>query len=366
MTNTDDPRPRLRHGSRRAWATFRDWRRVRPFWAGCHVMLAGVLILAPPYATLRLSNLVITISTIGGVSSLLIGVLLTLIAVSLWLRPQFRLVAGVSAVLLGLVALVTANLGGFLVGTLLAIIGGALAVSWHYKTPRHRLDPIDEPDVEESEADLDDISPDHLDPDPIDDDSPTVTIPRYPVSGPRNGPTLTVVVALTATATLLAAAVAGPDANAATAAPARPSASQGPDGRAWVLKASKLEMNQLRFHGIASTELNGQPVDILRFTAGELKITDLVQLADIGGGRTMTVTAARNSVSTISAGPIELFTQRLQGKLKIGPIEIPMDLSPTSPPPLVPPSITYTNVTVNNTDLRGGTMTIPGADIKIS
>ena len=41
-----------------------------------------------------------------------------------------RVFAGVAAILLALVSLSVSNFGGFLIGFLLGLIGGALAVSW--------------------------------------------------------------------------------------------------------------------------------------------------------------------------------------------------------------------------------------------
>jgi hypothetical protein len=46
-----------------------------------------------------------------------------------------RTFAGVAAILLALVSIPVSNLGGFLVGFLLALVGGALAVSWVPGTP---------------------------------------------------------------------------------------------------------------------------------------------------------------------------------------------------------------------------------------
>ncbi|SHG03826.1 DUF6114 domain-containing protein [Streptoalloteichus hindustanus] len=109
---------------------FRTWRRDRPFWAGVFLLASGVIILAPPYATLRIGDLTLAMGTIGGVSSLVIGALMIVSGLSLWVRPQFRLAAGVAAMLLALVSLVTANLGGFIVGAVLGVLGSALAVSW--------------------------------------------------------------------------------------------------------------------------------------------------------------------------------------------------------------------------------------------
>ncbi|PWW63359.1 DUF6114 domain-containing protein [Actinokineospora spheciospongiae] len=114
-------------GQRRVFAR---WRRGRPFRAGVFLLLSAVAIAVPPYATFRLGDAVISIRTLGGVSALLIGALMAICGLSLWVRPQYRIAAGTTAALLSLVALVTSNLGGFLVGTLSGLIGSALALAW--------------------------------------------------------------------------------------------------------------------------------------------------------------------------------------------------------------------------------------------
>ncbi|MDX3656488.1 DUF6114 domain-containing protein [Streptomyces sp. ID05-26A] len=122
----------------RFWRGFTAWRRGRPFWAGLFVALGGLVIVFPPFANLKFGDMMISIQTLGGVSALLIGVLLWICAATLWLQPKFRLAAGIVTVLLSLVAIVVTNLGGFVVGTLLSLLGGALAVAWttEPKTPK--------------------------------------------------------------------------------------------------------------------------------------------------------------------------------------------------------------------------------------
>jgi hypothetical protein len=139
----------------RVWRAFTAWRRGRPFWAGLFVAAGAFIILFPPFVGVKLGDMVISIQTLGGVSALLIGGLLAICAVSLWVQPKFRLAAGIVTVLLSLVALVVTNLGGFLAGTLLSLLGGALAVAWtnEPKQPRkakreHRAEPESEPGPE--------------------------------------------------------------------------------------------------------------------------------------------------------------------------------------------------------------------------
>ena len=122
----------------------KQWRRRRPFWAGVFALASGLLVLFPPYASLRFGDAMISLNTMGGVSSLVIGIVLISCGVSLWIRPEFRVPAGVVALLLSLVAIVTSNLGSFLVGTLLGIIGAALALAW---TPGARAEVADDQQV---------------------------------------------------------------------------------------------------------------------------------------------------------------------------------------------------------------------------
>ena len=109
---------------------FRAWRGTRPFWAGLFVMLGGLPIAYFPYAHLQVGHLTLAMATTAGAGSLIIGVLLVVLGFSLWFQKHVRTFAGVAAILLALVSIPVSNLGGFLIGFLLAMVGGALAVSW--------------------------------------------------------------------------------------------------------------------------------------------------------------------------------------------------------------------------------------------
>ncbi|MEV5984892.1 DUF6114 domain-containing protein [Streptomyces sp. NPDC052051] len=109
---------------------FRDWRGTRPFWAGLFVLLGGFPIMYFPYANLQLGHLTLAMSTTAGAGSLIIGVLLVVLGVSLWFQRHVRTFAGVAAILLALVSIPVSNFGGFLFGFLFALIGGAMAVAW--------------------------------------------------------------------------------------------------------------------------------------------------------------------------------------------------------------------------------------------
>lgn len=110
----------------RAVRSFRLWRKRRPFPAGLLVTLAGVELWLAPYSSIG----VMIHEGIAGFSAVFIGTLLVMFGMTVWFAPAYRAFAGIAAILLGLIALPTVNLGGFFLGTLLALIGGALATSW--------------------------------------------------------------------------------------------------------------------------------------------------------------------------------------------------------------------------------------------
>lgn len=109
---------------------FRTWRGDRPFWAGLFTMMGGVPIAYFPYANMHLGNVTLAMSTTAGAGSLIIGVLLVTLGLTMWFHHIVRVFAGIATILLALVSIPVANIGGFLVGFLFALLGGALSVSW--------------------------------------------------------------------------------------------------------------------------------------------------------------------------------------------------------------------------------------------
>jgi Family of unknown function (DUF6114) len=110
--------------------SFRVWRGQRPFVAGLLTLLGGLPIMYFPYAHLTVGQLTVRMATTAGSGSLIIGVLLVVLGFTMWYQSTARVFAGVAAILLGLVSLVVSNFGGFVVGFLLALIGGGMAVAW--------------------------------------------------------------------------------------------------------------------------------------------------------------------------------------------------------------------------------------------
>ncbi|MEU9461226.1 DUF6114 domain-containing protein [Streptomyces sp. NPDC058322] len=130
------------HYLRVFWRRFRTWRGNRPFWAGLFTMVGGLPIAYFPYANMHLGNVTLAMSTTAGAGSLIIGILLVTLGLTMWFHHIVRVFAGVAAILLALISIPVANIGGFLVGFLFALLGGALSVSWAPGEPKPDLAPV--------------------------------------------------------------------------------------------------------------------------------------------------------------------------------------------------------------------------------
>ena len=108
------------------WARWRRWRKGRPFWGGLAAVLAGAEICALPLAPLK----IMLQQGIAGIPSVLMGLVMIVMGLSAWFAPHYRGLAGVLTVLCAAAALVMSNLGGFLIGTVLGILGGAMIFAW--------------------------------------------------------------------------------------------------------------------------------------------------------------------------------------------------------------------------------------------
>ncbi|MEU0082064.1 DUF6114 domain-containing protein [Micromonospora tulbaghiae] len=110
-------------GVRTRW---RRWRRARPFTAGLLIALGGAEMLV----TLRAPLGVLLHVGPQGLAAYLVPLVLFICGVLLITTPQQRVFYAVLSLVLGLVSWLTSNLGGFLIGMLLALVGGALAFAW--------------------------------------------------------------------------------------------------------------------------------------------------------------------------------------------------------------------------------------------
>ncbi|MFE5771639.1 DUF6114 domain-containing protein [Streptomyces sp. NPDC056485] len=119
------------------WRRWRQWRRSRPFWGGFFAILAGAEICALPLAPLK----VMLQQGIAGIPSVLMGIVMIVLGLTAWFSPAQRSLAGVLTTLIATAALIMSNLGGFLIGTLLGILGGGLMFAWQPNAGARRPSP---------------------------------------------------------------------------------------------------------------------------------------------------------------------------------------------------------------------------------
>lgn len=105
---------------------WRRWCRARPLAAGILTATAGLVILFLPGGRLT----VLLLPGLAGTSGFLFGFALCALAAFLCFAPGHREFTGVAVILLSLTSLVTTNVGGFLVGTLLGVVGGSIGFAW--------------------------------------------------------------------------------------------------------------------------------------------------------------------------------------------------------------------------------------------
>jgi Family of unknown function (DUF6114) len=115
----------------RARLAFRRWRRSRPFWGGLLITLGGGEILFSEKAPL---GVVLHIG-LQGLAGYLLPAVMVLCGLLLWFAPAQRSFYGILSVLLSLGTWLTSNLGGFILGMVLGLVGGSLAFGWAPRRP---------------------------------------------------------------------------------------------------------------------------------------------------------------------------------------------------------------------------------------
>ncbi|MFC4335706.1 DUF6114 domain-containing protein [Salininema proteolyticum] len=122
------PRHEAPKGLKRGWLAWRRWRRSRPFWGGLLALLGAVEL----YSLLGFQ--MISISVVQGVGQVAtFGICLGVLAMVgvAWFQVHLRSIAGILIVIAGLLSMPLANLGGFVIGMLLMVIGGGLVFAWN-------------------------------------------------------------------------------------------------------------------------------------------------------------------------------------------------------------------------------------------
>ncbi|MCG6498538.1 DUF6114 domain-containing protein [Kitasatospora sp. A2-31] len=113
---------------------WRGWRGRRPFWGGVLVLLGGAEILF----TLRAPLPVVLHIGMQGLAGYLVPVVMVICGVLILVNPTQRLFYSVLAVLSSLASWITSNLGGFLIGMIIGVVGACLTFGWLPDQPARR------------------------------------------------------------------------------------------------------------------------------------------------------------------------------------------------------------------------------------
>ncbi|MFC8132198.1 DUF6114 domain-containing protein [Streptomyces sp. NPDC057302] len=126
----------------------RGWRRTRPFWGGLLLILGGAELLLVP-----LSPLTVLVSLgLGGLAAIGIGLALIAAGIFLWLLPHAHHYVSVNALILSVLSFAATNLGGFLVGMVLGIVGSAMGFGWTPVPQDTEADPERPPRVRDGQG----------------------------------------------------------------------------------------------------------------------------------------------------------------------------------------------------------------------
>lgn len=147
------------------------------------MLISAIFIGLPTLSGFRIGDMVLTLSSVSGVSTVWLAVLMALcgVAALFWLKS--RLLAGLSGMVIALVAFPAANFGGYILGTLFGIVGASFTLAW-------RPLPEDQEDGEDQAAPEGRSDPEHPVPAPVatgeypSDDHDTETLPLTTASDP--------------------------------------------------------------------------------------------------------------------------------------------------------------------------------------
>ncbi|CND60518.1 Uncharacterised protein [Mycobacterium tuberculosis] len=336
---------------------FRRWRRTRPFWGGVFAVLGGLELIAIPLAPMPL----VVHQGMAGVASWLIGALLITAGVLMWTQPAQRSFYGILAVLLSLASFLTSNFGGFFVGLLLGLVGGALGFAWSPAStdaaaPRHqdhggpgahaaprggRLTAIALPAL---------LGFHLLSPTPTPTVTPSPAASPSPATAPAPTPSATAApkcpdvpanpsgLSQDEARKLLQALKSTKDPACAAKTPASKAAAPGTRlySDSGTLRADSLAMSGLSYDGVAALSSANGTVKALKFTMSKAVLKNVDQTVVARGG----TTARTRTPNLTLTGDVVMYTTKMSSKL----LGIPLTFTPENPPPLTLPYMVMTDV----------------------
>ena len=140
-------------------ARFRTWRRERPFVGGLLVALGGIEMFFS--GQLDIGHIHVQLG-IEGLQATIIPIALVLLGILAITMPAHHVFYGVIALAVAVYSLVGVNLGGFLIGMILACVGGVIVMAWMPRTavaaasaeaePHADFEPDPQPDSDREET----------------------------------------------------------------------------------------------------------------------------------------------------------------------------------------------------------------------
>ena len=115
---------------------FRKWRKSRPFWGAVITIVSGLMILWVPLNLYLSTFLPGSFAIIG----LIFGGAITLIGIVSMFFPNASKILGIFTIFLSILSVIGA-LGGFLIGTIVGIIGGSLLMAWRLAPVKVKVAP---------------------------------------------------------------------------------------------------------------------------------------------------------------------------------------------------------------------------------
>ncbi|WP_052330358.1 DUF6114 domain-containing protein [Virgibacillus sp. MSP4-1] len=104
---------------------FKKWRNDRPFWGATLTLLAGLMILYIPLQLYAIAFVPGSLVFVG----FLFGGLILIVGGCAYFYPKLSTLFGVMTIFLSVLSIMGA-LGGFIIGTIIGIVGGALCIAW--------------------------------------------------------------------------------------------------------------------------------------------------------------------------------------------------------------------------------------------
>lgn len=104
---------------------FKSWRLRRPFWGATLSILSGLIILWVPAMLYEVAVAPGSILFVG----FFLGGLTLLLGILAYIMPKLSTLFGIFMIFASVLSIMGA-LGGFVIGTILGIIGGSLCIAW--------------------------------------------------------------------------------------------------------------------------------------------------------------------------------------------------------------------------------------------